>query len=97
MNQSILKKSAEFIVKRNVSERVARVIVGFDQHDGKLIVIYCLDGELLEDDRQDCELTCTELIAEFPEVKVAETMCVPNEKYPSIYKRTEEVVYSRQM
>jgi hypothetical protein len=61
---------------RNVSERVIRVIVAFAQEAQHLSVIYISDGVPSADDWEDCELTCGELIAEFPEIKSAETACV---------------------
>jgi hypothetical protein len=54
-------------------------------------LIYCLDREATDDDIDDCELTCTEILAAFPETMTAETSwCVTDEKIANA-----EVVYSR--
>jgi hypothetical protein len=80
MEAAEFKKSARFIARRNVSARVARVMATFDPDSGNLSVIYCTEGEPTDDDVEDCELTCTELIAEFPQIKTAETKCVSSEQ-----------------
>lgn len=95
MNETEFIKSAAFIVKRNVSGGVVSVVVTFDRHDGRLRVVYCLQSEPCDDDREDCELTCAELIAAFPEVKVAETICVSVAECPEYRGDMGGVVYSR--
>lgn len=80
MEQAALKKSAAFIVQRNVSERIARVLASFDPSSGSLRLVYCTEAQPTDDDWEDCELACGELIAEFPEIINAETNCVPTEK-----------------
>ena len=89
------KKSAEFIAKRNVSERVVRVIASFDEIVQHLSVVYIVDSEPCDDDREDCELTCAELIAEFPEIRTAETTCVSEPKHRSHQSELDAVVFSR--
>lgn len=74
MNLATLERSAALIAKRNAGESVARVTVGFD--DGTLRLTFCTTSEPSDDDREDCELACAELIAEFPEIRTAETRCV---------------------
>ena len=44
------KESAQFIARRNVSARVARVMASFDPNSGNLSVIYCTEGEPGQDD-----------------------------------------------
>ena len=80
METTEFKESAQFIARRNVSARVARVMASFDSNSGNLSVIYCTEGEPTDDDVEDCELTCAELIAEFPQIRTAETKCVSSEQ-----------------
>ena len=94
MNEVEFRKSAECIAKRNITDRVISIVVTFDQRTGKLKVIYCLCGEPREGDRENCELTCAELIAEFPEVKLAETLCVPITQCPEESSGIGGVVFS---
>jgi hypothetical protein len=96
MTEDELKKAAVYIVKRNVSDRVLSVIVEFEPTEGRLKVVYCFRAQPKEDDCEDCELACTELIAEFPEVKVAETMCVPLSERPICSGCMGGEVYSRE-
>jgi hypothetical protein len=95
MTEDELKKSAEFIVRRNASNRVLSALVTFEPCEGRLKIVYCFYAEPEENDREDCELACTELIAEFPEVKVAETMCVPIAKCPISIGCIGGVVFTR--
>lgn len=80
MELAAFKKSAAFIAQRNVSERVARVLASFDPASGNLRLVYCTESQPSDDDWEDCELTCGELIAEFPEITHAETDCVSVDK-----------------
>lgn len=74
------KESANHIVRRNVSERVVQVHVSFDSGNGLLQLLYCTEHAPTDDDLEDCELTCGELIAEFPDIISAETDCRPIDK-----------------
>ncbi len=94
MKQEAFKTSAEFIAKRNVSDRVLRVIVSFDRREAHLKVIYHLRCDPEESDYEDCELTCAELVAEFPEIKVAETRCVSDAVCGNDIGDIGEVVFS---
>lgn len=64
-----------------MSERVVCVLANFTSNDGKFRLIYYTDSEPTDDNREDCELTCGELIAEFPEIIAAEADCYPIDKY----------------
>lgn len=85
-------KSSEFIVRRNVSERVSRVLIGFDSSVNKLRVAYYTISDPTDDDCEDCELTCGELIAEFPQIQNAETICLSFSNY--IPRKDDVIVYS---
>lgn len=75
MDSATLERSAALIARRNAGESVAQVVVGFD--NGTLRLTFRTKSEPTDDDREDCELACAELIAEFPEIRTAETRCVP--------------------
>ena len=77
MDLKVFKNSATHIAQRNVSERVMRVYASFDSSSGLLQLLYCTEGDSTDEDREDCELTCGELIAEFPDIIFAETNCRP--------------------
>jgi hypothetical protein len=79
MDSVTFREAAQFIVKRNVSGRVHRVLAGFESERGSLHLIYCTRGSPTKDDEEDCEIACAELTAEFPEIKVAETQCRASE------------------
>lgn len=83
MELAVFKKSAAFITQRNVSDRVARVLAGFDADSGSLRLVYCTEAEPTDDDWEDCELACGELIAEFPEITRAETDCCSIDQCPA--------------
>ncbi|MDR2155322.1 MAG: hypothetical protein LBE78_09905 [Burkholderiaceae bacterium] len=83
MDIMIFKNSARFIVRRNVSERVDRVLAKFEPKNGRLRLVYCIRGLPTNDDLEDCEIACSEIIAEFPEIREAETQCQPSEQYAS--------------
>ena len=87
------RKSATFIAKRNVSARVERVLVKFQYATGELGLVYCTSGKPTADDLEDCEIMCAELIAEFPEIRKAETLCIPSEEYE--FRNNQEEVFSR--
>jgi hypothetical protein len=74
------KKTAQFIVKRNVSKRVNRVLTRFEPENGTLSLVYCTGGLPTEDDFEDCEIACAELVGAFPEIRKAETQCQSSEK-----------------
>ena len=95
MTTDVFKNSASFIAKRNISQRVIRVIATFDQSARHLSVIYVLNGEPSENDREDCELTGSELIAEFPEILTAETSCISVADYSVEQHAGEGVVFHR--
>jgi hypothetical protein len=94
MTQSEFLKSAQFIAKRNVSELVAQVLVSFEQSTATVHVIYLTKSIPSEAEVEWCELTCAELIAEFPEIKHADTKCLAIEEY-DLEIAADSVVFSR--
>ncbi|OWT73781.1 MULTISPECIES: hypothetical protein [unclassified Achromobacter] len=78
MEKSALEKAAALIAQHNLTPQVAGVRVGWDEVTAKLVVQYFVDGEVADDERELCELTLTELLAEFPDVRTADTQCIAN-------------------
>ena len=88
------KKSAKFIAAKNVGAQVVKVIFNFDPETGHIKITYYTEGEPSDGDRDNCELTCSEMIAAFPEIRTAETNC---QAFVSDERVTEKdlVVFSR--
>ncbi|WP_340647046.1 hypothetical protein [Phenylobacterium sp.] len=76
MDEEVFRRSAQLIARRNLNDRINRVLANFNSKDGMLNVIYCVEGDPSDDDIEECEITCAELIAEFPEIREARTLCV---------------------
>jgi hypothetical protein len=75
MEQSFFMESARHIAKRNVNSHVAFISASFDEIKRHLFVTYYTRGTPTEEDWEECELTCGEILAAFPEIKTAETKC----------------------
>lgn len=88
-------RTAETIAQRNVTDHVAKIISTFDPDVGHLKVIYHVLGKPTDDDWEECELTCAELIAAFPEIQTAETDCVSLSGLED-HSVLEGVVFSRE-
>jgi hypothetical protein len=75
MTPDRFKQSAAYITKRNVTKNIAVVLARFDVTSGHFTLEYFTKGDPTEDDIEWCEIDCTELLAEFPEIRTAETKC----------------------
>ena len=95
MDQQSLKQSAQFIAKNNVDDGVDLVIVTFDHRTAHLKVVFCLNREPTENDWENCELTCAELISDFTDIKTAETKCQIFDKRDLQNVDSESIVFSR--
>jgi hypothetical protein len=95
MDQAKFLTAATFIAKRNISDAVTRVIARFDENSGHMTVIYCFNSAISEDDREWCELTCGELVAELPKIVTAETKCLESKEECALEERKGGVVFSR--
>lgn len=93
MDESVFKAEAQLIVSRNVSERIERALASFDLKSRVLRLVYVTNVEPTDEDWDDCELACGELIAAFPNIEKAETDCVPRDKYQPSF--AGDVVFSR--
>jgi len=76
MNNQGLMNAASLIAKRNAGGRVVAATVNWDGHDSKLKVTYYVDGIVSDVEQGLCDLTLTELLAEFPDVRRAESHCL---------------------
>ncbi len=77
MTPTALQHAATFIAKGNLTPRVFSVRVDWNESQLHLLVQYFVLGEPGDDERELCELTLTELIAQFPDIQTAETQCLP--------------------
>jgi hypothetical protein len=93
MKNETFIRSAQFIVKRNVSKRVERVLASFDPNNGTLHIKYCTNVQPENNDFDDCELSCAELTAEFTEIRNAEIQCMLIDDYRIVSRDT--VVFCR--
>lgn len=74
-NQELMNASS-FIARRNLNEKVIGVTVNWDAGISKLTVTYYVDGVVSDEERELCELTLAELLAEFSDVKLADSQCL---------------------
>jgi len=95
MEKIVLQRTASLIAKGNVTPQVACVSVDWDGVAGKLTVNYFVDGSINDDERELCELTVAELVAEFPEIRKADTQCLPYSSDECVMN--EGIVYRRDM
>lgn len=93
MEQDDFKREACLVARRNVSERVYRVLATFDPPRGLLKVVYCIDGTPTDGDVEDCELTCGELLAAFPDIRLAETKCISRDECDEMHE--DAIVYAQ--
>ena len=71
---------------------MVRVLASYGANSGSLRLTYCVEAEPTDNDRQDCELACAELIAQFPEIIRAETNCYSIRQCPA---SDESVVFAK--
>ncbi|MBU9579065.1 hypothetical protein KTE26_11535 [Ralstonia mannitolilytica] len=94
MDSRELNNAATLIANANVIADVAAVTVAWDADESKLTVVYYVDDVASEAARELCELTTTELIAQFSDIKLAATQCV-GAKTAGDLSRLAGVVYVR--
>ncbi|GAB2469062.1 hypothetical protein GCM10027082_20720 [Comamonas humi] len=75
MKPEHLINAATSIVERNRSPNLIEARVAWDGSTGVLSLAYVTRKEPSDDDEELCELSMTELLAEFPDVVTAETAC----------------------
>jgi len=95
MNEERFANASRVIVARNVADRVVYVTTSFAEHDAMLRVVYFFEGAPTDDEIELCELACSELIAEFSEIRRAETGCVDVSELPERGARLIGLCYSR--
>ncbi len=76
MNDEALLWTAKAIAARNINENVVAVAVAWDEMISKLTVVYYVDGVMSGEEEALCDLTLTELLAEFADVKLADSQCI---------------------
>jgi len=68
--------AAKVIVARNLNEKVIAATIGWNEEASNLMLTYYVDGAASEDEQELCELALTELLAEFSDVKLANSKCL---------------------
>lgn len=75
MNSQELMNASSLIVRSNLNEKIVAVTVVWDKDALKLEVAYYVDGMVSDEERELCDLTLTEMLAEFSDVKIADSRC----------------------
>lgn len=73
MDEAQLDVSARYIVKRNLTSNVEAAPIQWDTALGKLDLTYYTSAAPSAEDEEWCEIAMTELIAEFPDIRAADT------------------------
>jgi len=102
MKNKALMNASSLIAKRNLTEKVISVNVNWDDECSKLVVTYYVDGIVHDDERELCEITLSELLAEFSDVKLADSQCVrvtgqssrPENMTGLVYRRPQNITDS---
>ncbi|MCD0505058.1 hypothetical protein [Bordetella petrii] len=71
-----LMAASRAIARHNVTDNVLAVAVAWDETASQVTVAYYVDGPPRDDERELCELTLAELLAQFPAIRQARTQCV---------------------
>lgn len=97
MNLTQLKNAAEWIVKLNLTDRVRAVRVVWENATSRLTVLYYVDGPPTDAEEEECEITMAELLAQFPEIKIATTQCLDCAAEPIDFSQLPDLVYRRRL
>lgn len=92
MNIQELVSASTAISKTNVNENVIAVGVAWDENTHKMSVNYYVDGLLSDEERELCDLTVTELLAEFSDIRSADSQCLNSRDG---IKQQDTLVYRR--
>jgi len=76
MNANSLRNAARLIAAGNRNHRVTGVAVNWHAASATLTVTYYVDGAPADEERELCELTAAELIAEFPDIASVRMQCL---------------------
>jgi hypothetical protein len=95
MNNQELVSASRLIARSNVNEKITAVTVDWDEGIAKLIVTYYIDGLVTNDEQELCELTLTELLAEFSDVKLADSQCLVAQSKFGELSEVKGLVYLR--
>jgi hypothetical protein len=93
LDEITLLRTAGLITRRNLADNVLGAAIEWHDDTGFLRLVYYTKGAPTEDAVEWCELTMTELIAEFTEIRTCDTECIglaPGEKPPGlglVYKK----------
>ena len=76
MDEALLDVSARYIVQRNLSSNVEAATIRWGANEGRLDLTYYTSVAPSGEDEEWCEIAMTELIAAFPDIRVADTHLV---------------------
>ncbi|AKU21151.1 hypothetical protein [Massilia sp. NR 4-1] len=92
MNKQELMNAASSIIKNNLTSRVVAATVDWDDEISKITLTYYINGAETDDDIEFCELSLTELLAEFSDIRLAASQCINAKENLG---KLEGVVYMR--
>lgn len=95
MKTETLQWAAKTIAARNLTEKTVAVTTTWDNKNSRLVVTYYFDGKVTDDDEEISELALTELLAEFPDVVLAESHCIDAHDKMSEIALLGDLVYCR--
>ena len=95
MKNEALLWAAKTITLRNLTEKTVAATVTWSAMNSKLIVTYYVDGAISDDEEELCELTLTELLAEFSDVIHADSCCINAHDKLSELPYLEGLVFQR--
>jgi hypothetical protein len=94
-NQSLLNASRE-ISKNNINNHVVAVAVNWNNEISEIIVNYYVDSLITDEEVELCELTTAELLAEFSDIKKAQSECIFVKNTANGLPEKKELVYFRE-
>ena len=89
-----LENVARYFAQKYHNDHLIHAVVEFDDESKHLTAQYLFDREPEDEDVDDCEDFCGELIGAFPDVKTADTVCKKFDNQNMDFK-SGLVVYSR--
>lgn len=75
MDDQALLLAARAIVRRNLTDQVAGATMRWRSEISEFVLRYYCDASYGAAEEAECELSITELLAEFPEIRHAQAQC----------------------
>jgi hypothetical protein len=90
MDPQEFDSTAREIARRNVGDSVKAVSARFEPDQARLVVTYYLHDAPTEEDWDDCEMTCSQVLEAFPEIRVTEAQCLES---PEADRAIADLIY----